>query len=570
MKYYVEQSCIIYKEKVYDFHDIKSNVNEIKKRICANVKNKDSPIAIMTGRRPELVFSMLALLELGIPFLNVDLKFPESKIKFMLETADIKNAIIMNTDEVKISGITPIVLNEEFIDNYSCTDIDIEKSELAYYMFTSGTTGNPKGVQIRRKGLNNFINGVTKVIDFKAASGIVSATAFCFDIFLLETILALSKGLKVYLATEEERKNPNLLMKLLKMEDVEYFQATPSLFNILKMYDAGLDCLKNMKNIMVGGECFPKSLLLLLQENTHAKIYNMYGPTETTIWSMIADLTTEKVINIGKPVLNTQIYLLNTDNKICKNGEIGEICIAGKGVAKGYCKNEKLTSEKFILHDGIKMYRTGDMARYDKSGRLICLGRNDFQIKLKGHRIELDEIDEAVQLFPLIQNSVTCITSGERKEIIVFYQAQEEIKEQDIMCFLAKRLPDYMLPNKLIRLEKLLYTQSGKADRNGMLVIYESKYRKTVKMVSDGTYDSDNFRGGIIEILQKNIDGIQKNLNIPLSFLGCDSLKFLETVIAIEKEYDIKLDDELILNGNSITADELIEQAGKLLKIKNM
>ena len=138
------------------------------------------------------------------------------------------------------------------------------------------------------------------------------------------------------------------------------------------------------------------------------------------------------------------------------------------------------------------------------------------------------------------------------------------------MCFLAKRLPDYMLPNKLIRLEKLLYTQSGKADRNGMLVIYESKYRKTVKMVSDGTYDSDNFRGGIIEILQKNIDGIQKNLNIPLSFLGCDSLKFLETVIAIEKEYDIKLDDELILNGNSITADELIEQAGKLLKIKNM
>lgn len=280
--------------------------------------------------------------------------------------------------------------NEEkviYIDENETVDFREEsnKSESAYILYTSGTTGIPKGVEVTREGLFNFIEGISEIIDFSAGKRIACFTTVSFDIFILESIMALYRGLVVVLANEDEQRNPRLMAKLIQDNEVDMVQMTPSRMQLLLNYDKELSCLKNVKEIMIGGESFPLSLLRRLKEKTNAKIYNMYGPTETTIWSTVSDLTQKDRIDIGRPIKNTEVYIVDESLSILPEGQVGEIYIAGKGLARGYVGKNDLTIEKFIYlpqKPDVRVYRTGDMGRYLPDGDLEYLGRTDNQVKI--------------------------------------------------------------------------------------------------------------------------------------------------------------------------------------------
>lgn len=241
--------------------------------------------------------------------------------------------------------MSDVELDIKFIP--SLQTISVEE-DVVYILYTSGTTGTPKGVKVTWEGLLNFIEGISEIIDFSPGKRIACFTTVAFDIFFLESIMALYKGLTVVLANEDEQRNPRLMAKLIHDNAVDMVQMTPSRMQVLLNHDKELSCLKNVKEIMIGGEAFPLGLLKTLQAKTNAKIYNMYGPTETTIWSTVSDLTQKDRIDIGRPIKNTEVYIVDESLSILPEGQVGEICIAGKGLARGYVGKNDLTIEKFI------------------------------------------------------------------------------------------------------------------------------------------------------------------------------------------------------------------------------
>ena len=292
--------------------------------------------------------------------------------------------------------------------------------------------------------------------------------------------MALQKGLTVVLANEDEQRNPKLMAKLIQNNAVDMIQMTPSRMQLLLNHDKELSCLQNVKEIMIGGESFPLSLLKTLQEKTSAKIYNMYEPTETTIWSAVSDLTVKKRIDIGHPIKNTEIYIVDENLYILPSGQAGEICISGKGLAKGYVGRDNLTSEKFLClpqKPDIKVYRTGDMGRYLPDGDLEYLGRTDNQVKIRGHRIELEEIENHINQYNGIKQSVVvALEISETDKILnAFFTSENEVDSKDIKDYLSLKLPDYMIPVRFKRVEEFIQTVNGKIDRKRVLECIEIK-----------------------------------------------------------------------------------------------
>ncbi|MHC5062192.1 MAG: non-ribosomal peptide synthetase, partial [Planctomycetota bacterium] len=380
--------------------------------------------ALMTGRSVEMIVSLLAILKAGGAYLPIDPEYPEQRITYML--ADSRAEILVATrplakkvDELISSGIETVFAEE------SGPSVGVRRAVpselLAYIIYTSGSTGNPKGVAISQRNVVNFIKGMSERIDFSPGKTILALTTISFDIFVLETILPLVLSLKILIAGEEEQRDPVLLRNLIRKNRVQMLQVTPSRLKLLSSSDEELACLKDVAELMVGGEAFPDNLFALVKEKYRGKIYNMYGPTETTVWSAVKDLTGIEEINIGRPIANTRIYILDRSYKLQPIGITGELCIGGDGLGRGYLNQPELTAEKFITAQAASfkpqastshkpqrqakthqlthssthslVYRTGDLARWLPDGNIEFLGRFDSQVKIRGFRIELGEIE---------------------------------------------------------------------------------------------------------------------------------------------------------------------------------
>lgn len=262
---------IIYENKEYK--------NEDYIRITENFKMNypDSKrIALILKKSPQLLFLLYYFFENQITYIPIDPNYPHDRIQYILE------------DSKPDSIITDLIEDIDYKLNHK---MDSSDDIISYILYTSGSTGTPKGVNVPKEAIVNFIDGISEIIDFSSGKRIVCLTTVSFDIFFLESIMALYKGLIVVLANEEEQRNPKLMAKLIQDNEVDMVQMTPSRMQLLLSHDKELSCLKNVKEIMIGGEAFPLGLLRTLQEKTTAKIYNMYGPTETTIWSTVSDLT---------------------------------------------------------------------------------------------------------------------------------------------------------------------------------------------------------------------------------------------------------------------------------------
>ena len=532
---------IIFNDKLYTYKNYLDFINKTK--ISSNV----SRIALILKRTPILLYYIYMCIDKGITFIPIDPSYPQKRIEFIIKESE-PDLIISDLDyDVK--------LESKYINS---------KDDISYIIYTSGSTGTPKGVEITRQALNNFIEGVSDIIDFSYGKRIACLTNVSFDIFLLESIVALKKGLTVVLANENEQNNPKHIANLIQSNSIDMIQMTPSKMQLLLNYDKELKCLTNVKEILIGGEVFPINLLYELQNKTNSKIYNLYGPTEATIWATISELTYKKQIDIGFPIKNTQIYIIDENLNILSTGCVGEICIAGKGLARGYVKQKDLTLRNFIYlpHDkNIRIYRTGDMGRILDDGHLEFLGRIDNQVKIHGYRIELEEIESLMMQLDGVKQAIVSIRSvGETNMVLeAFYTSSFELAPNYILNHLADHLPNYMLPTTFKRVAEFIRTSNDKIDRNK---VYKCKVISDNNIeTSDTNYILNEYQQKIYRIILSSFEEKATDISLDTYFneIGIDSINFITLILELENEFHIEWEDEMLLLSSFSTIKSMVD-----------
>lgn len=375
-------------------------------------------------------------------------------------------------EKISFEGTKLIIENQMQKENLQ---IQIPSNKKAYIMYTSGSTGLPKAVTIRHENVLNFVSSMQEKLDYEPyeENKVLSVTTVCFDIFVFEHFVTLLSGLQLIIATELEARTPKLLNDIIIKNGITKILTTPSRMQLLFLDDEYLACLQVLKEIILGGEPFPKQLLKELKKYTKARIFNLYGPTETTVYSSFKELTDEEEITVGKPVANTQLYLLSEANRLVPYGTIGEIAIGGDGVGDGYYKNEEITKKVFIENPykpGDIIYKTGDFGKWNEKGELICLGRKDYQVKIRGYRIELDDISSNMLTYPNIEKAVVIDRQDHngKKYLCAYFVAGGKIDILELKKYLTEKLPNYMVPTHFMELKELPLTLNHKINRKAL------------------------------------------------------------------------------------------------------
>ena len=428
-------------------------------------------VPVIARRSPLVIVAMLAILKSGAAYMPVSPSYPPSRIGLM--TKDCKIAL---TYDFQYDHIDSLRLEDLDLRNGGKVTLpETDPSDICYCIYTSGSTGEPKGTLITHANVMNYCSSnrfnVCDRITGDGIKSIVSVTDIVFDIFVTESWLALLNRIEVILADEEEIISQKSLSALIRENGVDMIQTTPTKMRSFLFDKKDRDYLKTLKAIVLGGEELQGSLVEELRKTTDAKIYNIYGPSETTVWSSLTPVDTD--ITLGTPVANTGIYILDGDRDLLPTGVMGEIYISGEGVAKGYLNRPDITKERFTedpFFPARRMYRTGDLGVMRFDGRIIFCGRADGQIKLRGLRIETGEIECAMCEFPGIDLAAVTLSKKEGSEpyLCAFYTSGTDIDEKELRSFLLSRLPSYMVPNMFMNISFMPLTSSGKIDRKAL------------------------------------------------------------------------------------------------------
>lgn len=442
----------------------------------------DVLVAVCMDRSLDMIVTLIGIMKAGGAYVPLDSNFPIDRLGYMIDDSKVSIIMTHSTLLKKLPILsqktkTTISLDLEWYHIQKTAENvnkqlreDIDPGDLAYVIYTSGSTGRPKGVMITHCALANFLISMQKKPRLSASDKWLAITTFCFDIAALELYLPLLVGAQCYICSTETVKNIEQLMLEIEQVKPTIMQATPTTWNML--FQAGWRNKEKLR-ILCGGEALSESLKNKFL-SSKSEAWNLYGPTETTIWSTINLISSAgSPHNIGKPIANTDVYILSESQEILPIGSVGELCIAGKGVARGYLNKPELNKDKFITCDfdpSLRLYRTGDLGRWCDNGTIEFLGRIDHQVKIRGFRIELTEIDTVLDNYPGIQTSI-CIVKELRgqEQLLSYYVTSPEISMPldvlDIRKHLSNKLPDYMIPALFIKIDKLPLTLNGKVDR---------------------------------------------------------------------------------------------------------
>lgn len=455
-------------------------LNEYSNRVARHLRkqgvHEGSLVAVCLERSREMLGAVLGVMKAGAAYLPLDPNHPAERIGLVL--ADAEAAVLLSEERVAANlrtGSRVICLDTEqrLWTRESGANLDIKAgpNTLAYVIYTSGSTGKPKGVAIEHGALTNLLRSMEREPGLSAADTLVSVTTLSFDIAALELFLPLMIGAKLVIATSEQVRDGFSLLRLLEQSHATVMQATPVGWRIL--LEAGWQGQPHMK-VWCGGEALPSDLAETLRSSSD-EVWNLYGPTETTIWSSATRVGAGPV-RLGPPIANTQFYILNERLRPVPIGVSGELYIGGSGLARGYWHRPELTTEKFVPNPfgAGRIYRTGDLARWRPDGSIDLLGRTDYQVKVRGYRIELGEIETALASHPAVRDAVVlAIDDGAgQKQLAAWVDSDLQPPPADLSAalrsLLAVRVPEYMVPTTISVLSALPRTPNGKIDRKSL------------------------------------------------------------------------------------------------------
>ncbi|MFC4464297.1 amino acid adenylation domain-containing protein [Streptomyces xiangluensis] len=454
-----EASAVVFGDVAVSYGELNARANRLAHWLIERGAGPERLVAVALPRSVDLVVALLAVLKSGAGYVPVDPEFPQDRIAYILRDAD--PVLTLTEDVLAQVDLSGCASDDPVIAGRS-------GKHAAYVIYTSGSTGRPKGVTVSQAALVNFLTAMQDRFALTGDDRLAAVTTVGFDIAGLELFLPLLHGAQVVLAPRETVRDPAALAALIEESGATIVQATPSLWHAL--IDTGE--VPAGVRVLVGGEALPASLARTLTEGGRP-VTNLYGPTETTIWSTAAEVHTSGEVSIGAPIANTRVYVLDSGLRPVPVGVAGELYIAGSGLARSYHRRPGLSAEHFVADPhgpaGTRMYRTGDLVRRTADGRLDYLGRTDFQVKVRGFRIELGEIEAAVLGHPDVIRTAVVVredTPGDKRIVAYVVPAPEGAPDGDVLRkHVATSLPDYMVPAAFVTLDELPLTPNGKLDR---------------------------------------------------------------------------------------------------------
>ncbi|WP_068776051.1 non-ribosomal peptide synthetase [Paenibacillus sp. FJAT-26967] len=470
-----------------------AELNERANRLAHSLREKgvgpERIVALMASRSPLLLVAILGVLKSGGAYVAIDPAYPKERIDWMLE--DCGEALLLT--EKAYAGVVTKAVAKWYLDDPELYTADRGNPEfvhtpdhLAYVLYTSGSTGRPKGVMIEHRGLTHFISGFRNRIPFEKGQSILAMASVSFDIFVVENLLPLTLGMRIVLASEEERGDAALLQGLIDAHGVDVLQITPSRFKWWMNQRNETDGLQKLRILMIGAEPLTSDVLSRLRAATGARLFNLYGPTETTVWTSIREVTEGEDISIGTPILGSVMMVLDEGLKLQPTGVTGEICIGGPGVGRGYLSHPEW-DVAFVPNPyapGERVYRTGDLGRRLENGEFAYAGRRDFQVKIRGHRIEIGEIEQLLLRHEDVKETVvTAFEEEDGEYALCAYVVMQNTAAADaeqggsvptgrliaqLREYLGDKLPSYMVPAFMVVLDAIPLTPTGKIDRRAL------------------------------------------------------------------------------------------------------
>lgn len=518
-----DKTAVIACDTTLTYRELNEQANKIAHTLLTCGIQKGDIIAMKLSRKSYLFSAMLGVLKSSAAYMPIDPTYPEDRIEYMLTESKAKYRI----DENNIHEL----LTNKCIYNL---DIEITHNDAFCALHTSGSTGKPKISLLKHCSMMNFITANQRF--WQDVDTVVSATIVTFDAFVMDSVLSVAQGKQVVLASENEIYNQALFEKLFDHSENNMFFSTPTKIENYIKSSNDKTYLSRIKNFVIGGEVFSEHLVELIKDvSPISKIYNIYGPTETTICVTVAEVIDIKDIHIGKPIANTQIYIVDKFMNIVPIGITGELCIAGDGVGAGYLNRPELTAEKFINNpfgEG-KLYKTGDLAYWREDGNIAYVGRNDFQVKIRGLRIELGEIENAICSIDGISQAVVVVRkNNEGRQLICAFYTGREVDAKDIRSHIGKKLPKYMLPHICAQIDEMPLTSSGKINRKALPEVDLYAIDTDVEYVAPTTEKELILVLAIQATLGIDKVGIMDNF----FDLGGDSLKAIELISKLEKQ----------------------------------
>ena len=476
-----DRVAVVYDEDQVSFEQLNRQSNQLANYLIAQAVRPEDKVAICLERSIDMVTAVLAIQKAGASYLPLDPSYPTNRLAFMLDDAQapvlVTQADLLKSLPKHHAKVICIDAEREAIAEHCAEDLAARGTgeNLAYVLYTSGSTGVPKGVQIEHRAVTNFLNSMRELVGITEQDRMLAVTTLSFDIAGLELFLPLSVGARLEVASRDEAGDGDRLSRRLTEIGTTVMQATPATWRML--LQTGWQGEKQVR-ILCGGEALGEELAGQLEEAGRC-VWNLYGPTETTIWSA-ADELHDGTVTIGQPIANTQIYILDEHLELAPTGVIGDIFIAGKGVGRGYLNLAEQTADRFVpdfgcIEPGARMYKTGDRGRYRADGKIKYEGRVDHQIKLRGYRIELSEIEAVLNRCSAVRQSVVTIRGGDDrdKRLVAYIVSNGDVEPRitDIKDYLKKRLPDYMVPSQFLVIESFPLTPNGKVDRAALAAL---------------------------------------------------------------------------------------------------
>jgi tyrocidine synthetase-3 len=510
-------------------------------------------VALMVNRSENVLIGILAILKAGAVFMPVDITSPEDRISFQLKDGGCK-AVITESSYIAENktqrGPLLVSVTDNYLEKNENPGYQLGPEDVAYIVYTSGTTGRPKGALIANYSLSNNVFWFKTVFELTKSDSTMLINSYNFDGcygFLWATIVT---GGTLHIP-RDVIFDPDATLRYIKKEQLTFLKLVPSTFAILvnsTTFEEDNTCCKSIRMLQQGGEKInPKHLRKYLETYPTAKLGNHYGPTECTIGAVAHWITLDTINEfsnqpvLGSPYNNQQTYILNERQELLPVGMLGEVYISGEGVSKGYLNNEALTQQKFMLCPFKKdkiMYRTGDKARWLPDGTIEFLGRIDNQVKIRGYRVELDEISESIKEFDSVRDAITLLYTNEQQEYLaLWFTAEDSVSRKELEDFLALKLPDYMLPDHYVQIEHIPLTLNGKIDKQQLPdpLVFQLLDERSLIAPSNDT------EAAILEIWKQLLGTPEISTDDNFFQIGGHSLKATQMLARIHKKFEIKI-----------------------------
>ncbi len=559
-----EAVAIVFGAQKLSYAELNRRANRVAHHLQSLGVGSEVLVGIYVERSLEMVIGLLGILKAGGAYVPLDPHFPAERLAMMLEDSA---APVLLTQEKLLASLPPhqaqvVCLESLFKQNGSQNGAahewlnplcHVAPHHLAYVLFTSGSTGRPKGVQIEHRSVVNFLTSMAQQPGFTSSDVLLAVTTLSFDIAGLELYLPLVTGGRVVLADAVTAADGAALLRLLHESHATIMQATPATWRLLLA--AGWHNTPGLK-ILCGGEALPGELAKEMLDRC-AELWNMYGPTETTIWSSLLKVeSTESMVPIGRPIANTEMYIVDAHLNPVPIGVPGELLIGGAGLSRGYLKRPELTAEKFIAHPfsdekAARVYRTGDLCRYRRDGVIEFLGRLDQQVKVRGFRIELGDIESALAQHAAVQAVVVMArtdASGENRLVAYLIPAGEAPAASELRAFLKARLPEYMIPSAFVFLDSFPLTPNGKVNRRALPEPEISRSEADAGFVSPRTQLEEQIAAIWQEVLHLERVGVHDNF----FELGGHSLLATQVVARLQQAMAINLPVRVLFEAKTV------------------